>query len=209
MMKQINRPLATVSCWLVFAPISAHAVVFIEQADVFTPDQLANPVAAETYYGELTDWPHTFTFTVREEVPVRYTLATAPDSEPVSLLLVREVQRGVEEVVRQTADTTTWQPRRDRRLGVALATAPALETTLTPGSYKLEVSNAVNQGRYQLQIGEGSQGGFFTTIADTFAVHDFYGHWVTALTTWRVLFVLAIFLGATVWFWRRYRTGYD
>lgn len=184
---------------LLLLPQGAWAVQFVEQPDVFTPDELSAPTADATYYGTLTDWPHTFAFSLSQEAVVQYTVAVAPEADPVSLLLVREVARGVEEVVRVNGQTVDWQPTRDARLRLALTAAPTVETTLAPGRYRLEVSNPVNQGRYQLMVGVGSQAGFFGTIRDTFAVHNFYGHWVSAIATWRVLLLFVILGVGVVW----------
>jgi hypothetical protein len=205
MMMSNNHKCVALCALLAVLPVVVEAVTFVNQPDVFTPDILPAPTAPATYYGELTDWPHTFTFSVSRETTVAYTLATARDADPVSLLLVREAQRGVEEVVRQNSAAIDWYPVRDTRLGLALNEAPTVVATLTPGSYKLEISNPVNQGKYQLQIGEGSQSGFFGTIGDTFRVHHFYGHWVTALGTWRVLLLVGLVLCALGYGWRRYR----
>lgn len=202
-----NRPskLLLVALLSLSLPVAAQAVTFVTQPDVFTPDVLTAPSTDATYYGELTDWPHTFTFVVSTPTPVQYTVATAADGAPVSLLLVREARRGVEEVARQNGATVAWQALRDPRLGVALRQAPTIETTLDPGRYKLEISSPVNQGKYQLAVGAGSSGGYWATIRDTFVVHNFYGHWSSAFATWRVLLLGLLVAGLGWWLWRRSR----
>jgi hypothetical protein len=191
---------------ILMVPQSARAIAFVQQPDVFTPDRLERPLADQTYYGSLNDFPHTFYFFVPEETTVSYTLATRPDASPVSLLLVREAQRGVTEVVRQTGQSVTWELTRDRRVGIALMRAPTLTATLVPGAYRLEVSNPVNQGKYQLTVGMGSQGGFWAALRDSFRVHHFYGHWTTALFTLRMLLLVGLVVGLGVafrWYVRR------
>ncbi|MAZ30426.1 hypothetical protein CL655_04075 [bacterium] len=202
----ITKQLAGVCGLLLALPLLSHAVSFVAQPNVFTPDVLSEPTANQTLYGELADWPHTFTFYVASTTEVRYTTAIAPDGDPVSLLLVRETERGVSEVARQKGQNVAWVERRDRRLGVSLAQATSVTAILTPGAYKLEISNAENRGRYQLQIGEGSGGGFWRNIRDSFSVHAFYGSWTDAFFTWRVLLLLIgiVLLGG--WWHRRTKT---
>ena len=183
-----------VAMWLVFLPLPVAAITLVEQVDIFSPDVLSAPTTDQTLYGTLQDFPHTFSFVVSTETPVRYTLATRSDGEPVSLLLVKEARRGVDEVVRQNGQAVNWEATRDRRLGLALQAAPALTATLQPGRYRLEVSNPLNQGQYQLAIGEGSGGGYWASVRDTFVVHNFYGHWASALFTTRVLVLWSIVL---------------
>lgn len=188
--------------WLVL-PSAAYAVTFVEQPDVFTPDVWLQPTANETYYGELGGWPHTFNFYLTESTPLTYTLAVRPGAKPVTLLLVREENRGVSEVSRLAGANVTWRSTRDARLSLTIEQAESLQTTLTPGSYKLEISNPENQGRYQLAVGTGSSGGFWQSLVETFQVHAFYGSWYTALLSWRVWLLVGIILIASWWIRRK------
>jgi hypothetical protein len=190
------------SLWLL--PVGAGAVSFVAQPDVFTPDQWGAPTADETYYGELTGWPHTFTFVVPGETQVSYQLSTLPDATPVSLLLVRAAERGVSEVTRQTGLEAVWSEVRDERFALNLVSAEPVTTTIPAGLYRLEVSNPENIGKYQLTVGEGSQGGFFTTLRQGLQVHSFYGWWTGALLMWQWSTLIGSLLVLIGWvLWRR------
>lgn len=195
-----DRIFAIVCVCLLVVPYQALAVTFVSQPDVFTTQVLVEPAASATYYGELTDWPHTFEFVLATTTALQYQVATKRSANPVSLLLVRDTGRGVEEVLRREAAKEVWQPVRDT-YGMRLAQGEVVTETLAPGRYKLEISNPENDGRYQLQIGERTHTGFFRTLLDTFTVHAFYGTWLTALFTWRA-FLLILLLGG-VWYWYR------
>lgn len=187
-------------------PSYSLALEEVSQPDVFTPTAWAEPLVDATYLGDLTGWPHTFSFTVATTSVVSYEVATVPNEPPVSLLLVREETRGVSEVARLTGTAATWDVHRANRYGVRVAQSETVSATLAPGSYKLEVSSPNNHGRYVLQVGEGDQSGFLATLIDTFRVHAFMGTWLSALLTWRVVLVFAIVLSA-VWWWQRRRTS--
>lgn len=185
------------------APQLLLAATFATQTDVFTPDTLDEPEAAETIYGELQGYPHTYTFALNAPATLTYQVATRPDGAPVSLLLVKQENRGVSLVLRQAVASTERTVERDRRMGLRLATMPTSEVALEPGLYRLEVSNPTNQGRYQLAINGGSQEGFWATIGSSFAVHAFYGSWPGAFGNWRVLLLISLLGGVIAWWWRR------
>lgn len=172
-------------------PVMVSAVTFTEQADPFAITQWTNITKTETYYSTLGGFPHTYEFIVTASTTFNATLSYKRSDDPVSLILVREQARGVAEVTR--IDGQTAEGDRDRVLGVRLRTLPPVATELTPGIYRLEVSNPDNNGRYQLQVGttEVSRS-YWQTIKDTFAVHGFYGWSITALFTWRILLPIGV-----------------
>jgi hypothetical protein len=198
----ISLGIVTAVCCLA-SPV--QAVTFVGQPDVFTPDTWLQPTDPETHYGTLSGWPHTFIFRVVEPTEFAYQLATKPGDNPVSLLLVREQIRGVSEVARLVGDQSPWYEIQDSRFGLKLSASDVLRIPLEPGTYRLEVSNPVNEGRYQIAINGGTQAGFFATMRQSLQVHNFYGSWVTALFTWPFLLMFAL-AGLSMWWVRRLLT---
>lgn len=180
-----------------------EAATVVTQPDVFTPGVWPEATMPATHYGELHGWPHTFVFAVATTTVVRYQLAARPDTTLPALLLVRENERGVSEIVRQTASKRSVDAAYDWKLGLTLATAEVVTATLEPGRYRLEVSSATNEAQYQLVVGETEREGFFASIQHAFVAQGFFAGWVGALITWRVGVLLVLLLGMVGWWLRK------
>lgn len=124
--------------------------------DQFAILELGDPANEDWYVGKLRDFPHTFEFTVSEPQTLRVQAMVFPDvpeNERVSLILVREVERGVEEVMRRTGKNGTWVPYEAVGAKLSFLEQEAYIGELTPGVYRLEVSNPANEGQYVLKVG--------------------------------------------------------
>ena len=206
----MNNPLIKVISVLLFVllPSAVAAVTMVEQPDSFALGQWDEVVTQQTYYGELESWPHTFEFTVTATTTLELQVAARPDESRVSVLVVRQEERGVSEIIRQTARDTVYRKERDRLHGINLEVAPVLTVEIGPGTYRAEVSNPNNIGKYQLTVGtELASNGYWQTVQNTFAIHSFYGSWVTALLAWRVAVLwLGVLILLRVWRKRRLKS---
>ena len=151
-MMQSKGVLVALVITLCSLPAGAWAASFVSEQDVFTPEVWTAPATAETYYGRLEGHPHTFTFAITTPTEMTYQLGTKVGADPVSFLLVQQADRGVREVARTEGDSVAWDAAWSWRSGYRTALAPEQTVVLEPGTYKLEVSNPANSGRYQLAI---------------------------------------------------------
>ncbi|MBY0310075.1 hypothetical protein K2Q16_02950 [Patescibacteria group bacterium] len=167
----------------------------------------SDPTTEREYYGELIEdpvmyelvSPETFTLSAHLEQP----LGTEP--APLSLLVVRVLEDGrVEKVVRQAARDTVWIERSDRLLGVSWWGGEPYQAELAAGTYRIEVSSPVNQGKYRLTVGDRERAsGYVATWKRLLAVNDFLGRSIFSLMT--SYFVLAhLFVLAGLWLGWRY-----
>lgn len=184
---------------------------FVEQASPFEVTTWRDLSTPTSYYGEIAGFPHTFEFVVGEPQTVEFQLMAPKGGAPVSLILVREVDRGVEEVVRQSAGVAEPLSYRDQTYGLAFNAYDTLALELSDGLYRLEVSAPSNAAVYRLDVGGMPErtNGYFATVADVVRVHSFFGSALTALFSpliyWPLFIVLA---GLAIFFFiRRTRHG--
>lgn len=168
--------------FLLCVPTLASAVSFVEQESSFDIASWRDITTEETYYGELSGFPHTFQFLVSEPTTFSATLGVRKGQDPVSLILVKEVSRGVEEIVRVSAQKDTSEIYKDNVLGLRLARYAPVTYELTDGMYRLEVSAPDNMAKYQLIVGtEKVATGYIATLSEIVAVHSFFGVWFGAV----------------------------
>lgn len=180
--------------FLIALPAVAAEYYFLTPQVQYEVLSLGSDLAVEReYYGELMEYPvmyelvseANFTLKARLEQPV------GAQPAPLSLLVVRVLENGrVEKVVRQAAKDTVWQDRLDRILGVSWWGGEPYEAELPAGTYRIEVSSPVNEGKYRLTIGNTVRPiGYMATWKRLFAVNDFLGRGMLSLLT--SYFVLA------------------
>lgn len=170
-------------------PIFTQAAFFVAQESVFEVDTWRDLETAQTYYGELEGFPHTFEFLVKQSMVLPIRVSVQRGEDPVSLMVVREVTRGVEEAGRQMGDREDWEAWKDGRIGMRFDGMESQELQLEPGIHRLEISSAENKGRYRLDVGsERESVGYFGAIKETLVVHNFFGTWITGVFTWRIFF---------------------
>jgi hypothetical protein len=161
---------------LLFLPFVAWAdrdiVVEPQKAsDVLTLD----PSSADLF-GKLDGFPHTFEFDVTQALPLKaivFVHDTEDQKNDASIIVVKKERRGVSEIGRTKAKEASWTASKDAVLVESFRQGGALEASLEPGSYILEVSSPNNDAKYRLAIGNPHRG-YFENIKALFQVKRLY-----------------------------------
>ena len=199
---------------LLFVPVSAIAageLVYVPESPQ-TVTGFSEPTVEQYFYGELTDYPHTFTFQVTEPTELNVLVSIPKNSEyKKSIIVVREEKRGVSEIGRVTYKETSWTDMFDWRLGRGFLDAEQFTAQVEAGTYRLEVSSPDNHGKYKLRVGtEKNRQWFFTRLKERAAGASFFGNsWLAALRAPLVslTLTLVLVLGYFVVRWLRRRHG--
>jgi len=148
-----------VTLFLGFA-LSVSAATMSVPENSFTIFDVLEPSEPDTFYGQLSNFPHTYQFEVSEPIQFSAQLEThesVPAGTDLSLILVKKVKRGVEEIGRVNGRKIEWHKRRDNALAVNLSQGEEFNVELQPGSYKLEVSTPENISPYRLMLNKGAR----------------------------------------------------
>lgn len=154
---------------LICSPLLAQAYE-VREADQSSPFELTTieDVEAERWFvGRLNDFPHTYEFSLDAPATLSLRVMVPPSadkSELASLIVIREVTRGVEEVARRTAENEVWDEYQDPVSRVTLQASPSLQAELSAGVYRVEVSNPDNYGVYVLAWGSEDHTGYLGKI---------------------------------------------
>ncbi len=113
------------------------------------------------YFGELSDFPHTYTFTVASTTNLTASVLLPKNTEigagfDVGMLLVKKARRGVSEVARTNGRGADWETLVVKSTGDSYHFGPVIEVVLDEGEYMLEVQTPDNRGKYVLVLGEGN-----------------------------------------------------
>ncbi len=150
--------------------VFAYEAATVEQPSPFKISELKDVTTEQWFVGELNNFPHTFEFLLTEATTFKVQVMYSEDSlatEQMSVLMVKEAERGVTEVMRRTADKVEWTAFTDPVSGLHFYENPIFDDRLEAGVYRVEVSNPNNVGRYVLKIGyEDDNGGYFNTLKD-------------------------------------------
>lgn len=197
------RNVCIVVCLLIPAIAGAAASNFLVPETPYAVVPIGKePEVPQEYYGTLAGDPVMYEF--MSEAPFALTLTVAQpmveNPEPLSALVVAVERTGRVSEVARIRPLGEWQPERDHVLGVTFLVGETYAAQLPPGTYRVEVSSALNQGRYQLRLGDqtASSLGYGATWKRVLAVNDFLGRSTFALLgSWFVLthvivFVLAV-----------------
>lgn len=204
---------------LLFIPAIGQAaeVVQVEQPSPFEITNLEGVSTERWFVGQLEDFPETFEFELTEPTVFKAQVmvpAGTPDAERTSLITIKEVARGVEEVMRRTARSETWESFTDPVSGLEFIESNYYEDRLEPGVYRIEVSNPDNAGYYVLKLGnEEASRGYFGTIKDIKTLRAGLGLGpVGTYTNMHVivppLLLVTVLIGAW-WLWRRRKNSVD
>lgn len=160
MIVEMKTIFATLLFFVSFSSVTQAAFLH-EPARVFDIPVLTN-VTAETIYGTLSGFPHTFIFTAIEETPfsMQVSMLGKEEFRDVSLILVKEEKRGVSEVGRLEGKKSEWIQDYNFARAVTFAEGSELTYVLEPGTYKFEVSSPENNRGYRLVLGEGDSSVF-------------------------------------------------
>lgn len=162
-----------------------------------TPDEYNQVV----HMGTLDGFPIMYEFTVDESTELSFQLQTLANLMPggvFSLMIVRENDdgSGVTEVARQTAVKSDWQPRKDTVYGLTFLDGEVLTLVYEPGTYRVEVSTPVNEGKYLLVAGQTADHlSYFSTLNRVYAIQSHFGYsFVRLLGSSYVYYPLGILL---------------
>ncbi|MCF7816223.1 MAG: hypothetical protein K9M10_04340 [Candidatus Pacebacteria bacterium] len=169
--------------FIFFAPAStdAYVPVLVSQKSLIDFDIISDPTLAQTFYGELNNFPHTYEFIVTQSlnfvVDVR-----VPDLEKstnnISAIIIKKPVSGgrVKEITRMLAKEAKWTVVRDFKSGDLYREGSHYEAELEPGVYRLEVHSPNNIEKYILKIGtrEEMAFGYIETVKNLVAVKQFF-----------------------------------
>lgn len=190
------------------APTFVSAEIFTNRPQ--TPYELLPMIVGDgfgEYLGELHNSPVAYEFALATTTVARFVLTQTRkgDPEPLALLIVRELPNGrVELVERMSAKNGEWKEFDDGWLGMSWWALSPVSVTLEPGSYRVEVSSPVNEGRYRLVVGEVGWEGYGAMWGRIKTTNTFFGRGIGDwLESWFVLgHVLLVVLGY-LWFRNR------
>lgn len=133
------------------------------------------------YLGQLLGDPQMYEFTIGVESVLSLRVAQVVTEDPLllSLIAVKENTHnaGVVEVGRLSAKDVTWQLAFDPVLGMKFLETQLFTATITPGTYRVEVSTPDNYGKYMLRFGTTpKEAGYFATLADIRMVQKFFDY---------------------------------
>lgn len=200
---------------LLLVPVSGFAYEAIEvvQPSAFEISTVKEVSAEQWFVGELDNFPHTFEFLLTEPTSLRVqVMQLAGEAEPncLSLIAIREVTRGVEEVMRRSCEDATWEPFSDPVSKLDFVENQYYEDKLEAGIYRVEVSSPDNQGRYVLKWGtENTASGYFATLKSINTLRSGLGLSPVGILGSKYVFVplFVIFsLGFFGWYWHRKQT---
>lgn len=172
--------------WISVSTVQSYELTvtdIIEPYDVTLVDDVS---AGQMLLGDLADFPIMYEVSIKATTTLVTQLSQRfqGGTDPVlfSLLIVRQndLDGGVTEVARVKAEAKDWVTRKDSVLGLSLWETAVASSSLIPGNYLLEVSTALNYGRYRLQIGENIEhiadnSGYFTTLGQVRTTQKFFG----------------------------------
>lgn len=168
-----------------------------------------DPGSYRAYYGKLSGEPHSFTFTVDEETPVKFVLLV-PDVADVktdisATLVDIKNEQGV--FIPGDGALMEWQRFFDTAGRDSYLAGPTLEATLPPSEYRVQVSSSADDAPYVLVVSGDSSFSLFETFRRYGTVptikSEFFGKsaaeaYLTPLLLWPIfglliLLALAIF----------------
>ncbi len=195
--------------------VFASTNVFVTPPEVDAYTYVDDPTRFRQYYGELANFPHTYVLTLTEPTEVVVQIMEPASDEAyqnTNGLIVREVERGVEDVARLYTSDTNWEKIYVFKTGDSYRLGPAYRDTLPAGTYYVEVSNGDNAGKYVLQLGTNEYPnalGYVGTLKEIATLKAFLGKPAIAVLQSPYYFVPVFLLLSVVTYWyRRRRTRY-
>jgi hypothetical protein len=162
-----------------------------------TPDEYNKQV----HLGSLDDFPVMYEFSVESTSSLSLQLSEVYKGvEPTgfSLMIVKQNDdgSGVTEVVRQMSGNNDWSVRKDSAYGLTFREGDVLVQEFVPGTYSLEVSTPVNQGKYLLSVGSESDSlNYFETLSRVKQIQSHFEYsFLKILTSSYVYYPLGIIL---------------
>lgn len=201
-----------------FFPVLAAAAspTFVTPTDSDAYTQIDEPTIQHAYYGELHDFPHSYK--VITDKPLVLSLEILEPNikrahQNMNGIIVREVERGVEEVARLQAHSAEWETSFDAKTGDSYRHGGSFNQEIPPGTYYIEVSNGDNAGNYVLQVGtevDPQEVGLLSTMKDIYKIKRFFGKPFFMVLQSPYYYVPALLIAflTFVWYQRRRKHQY-
>lgn len=134
----------------------------------------------KTVLGELENAPEMYEIKIEATSTLAVELRAVPMAETESTfsgIIIRQKEtRGIEEVARLEAREAKWNRLLDGQTGLPYLAGSFYSETVSPGTYRIEVSNPNNQGKYLLLIGTNNdEEGYFASLRAVITTYEFYG----------------------------------
>lgn len=114
----------------------------------------------QTIRGELEDAPEMFELVITATSTLTVEIRALPVPKEIltlsGIIIKQKEIRGIEEIARLKATAANWNQLVDGATGLPYLAGPYFSETVTPGTYRIEVSTPNNQGKYLLIIGSGA-----------------------------------------------------
>ena len=199
------------------AAFDAVVETFPIQYEVVT---IQNPETEQLILGELDDAPEMFEivsetpFTLTAEIRAvpDQSLGTQPQLGGI-IIRLKEI-RGVEEIARLSADEANWSVVTDKATGLTYQAGGYYSEQVEAGTYRIEVSNPSNTGKYLLQIGSvKDDNSYVESLSDVAAVYAFYDLGTLRMFSspyvhYPIGIILLLGLITGTWFWQRKTKNY-
>jgi hypothetical protein len=146
------------SVWVVM--MDTRVPILVKQVDIDDITTITDPDHAQAFYGELTNFPHTYEIRASEPFTL-YTQILVPDIQEqkniVSGIIIKVPiyeKRRVEEITRLHAKDAQWESSLVFFEGNSYRKGPFFEKELEAGLYRIEVHTPDNLEKYVLVVGE-------------------------------------------------------
>lgn len=161
--------------------IFAYAPEVVVQKSLLDVSKITNPTLAQTFFGALAEFPHTYEIIATEPFHL-FVQISVPNIESsadiLSGIIIKEPSgKGrVEEIARLPAQSATWDSSYEWWSGDSYRKGPSFEKDLGPGTYRIEVNTPNNREKYILQVGTENEMvfGYFETVRRIVAVKKFF-----------------------------------
>lgn len=190
----------------------AYSPIFNEVTQVYGVLPLEQPITTRyEYHGILHGYPDTYSFMVDATTTLSVAIdayAGDKETEQFNGIIVRKNPLGgVTEVARLSSLGLDWSKGKDDITRLWFGAGPTYSGEVGPGSYRVEVSNPLNEGRYRVTFGEEeSATGYWEEVRAIKETRDFYGKWSLSMVVVPHVYLplgIVALLGAIWITWRR------
>jgi hypothetical protein len=154
---------AIISTIFVLGFTSVSAATLSDYSDQLDVREIENISEGATFYGKLDNYPHTYEFFVTSPVNLSTQLgfySKVEGGNDLSIILVKQQKRGVEEVYRVNGQKSLWTDKFNSALGFKLTSGEENRVDLDEGLYRLEISSPSNDKPYRLLLNNGNRVGY-------------------------------------------------
>lgn len=197
---------------LLATPVSASAPEVVVQKSLSDITIINDPVRAQTFYGTLVDFPHTYQIVATKPfhlfVQMKVPDIDASANNLFGIIIKEPAGKGrVEEIVRLKGQDASWESSRDWWSMDSYRNGPLFDQDLGPGTYRIEVSTPDNREKYVLAVGTRNELSFnyFETVGRLMDVKVFFGKSRIRIVESPLVFVPLLGVGGLLILWYRRR----